>query len=300
MQLNVWIILIAFGGAGLVALPDSRGVLVALLVQWAGIIGTLSSFIQEGGGWRIIAVEALTALVCVGLLGWTVQTLHKIKPGEVPGIADEYEDGWQQERFGQPGTTRQQALSDLLLQTVILLAGAVAGFGLARIYPLGGSEESLLAFYWIVLSSVLTLVLHGARDAVKQAVGLLVLLNAVALLVGTAGVRTPDPYTLGLLSLCRIGLAGLLSYVLVRLKAGFFDLDFGNLFDARSGTAPYSTALALVNVEPGGSYSEEVTLPDGEVAEEQALEPAHDSDQDAEPAPQEAQDVPDAREVEVE
>src|SRR5207237_6334161 len=79
---------------------------------------------------------------------------------------------------------------------------------------------------------------------VKQAVALLALLNAAALLVNIT--ISPGIVVPALLGVTRIALAGILAYGWMLIKALFGDLDFGRLFDTRSG-APAETALVVSN-----------------------------------------------------
>ena len=132
--------------------------------------------------------------------------------------------------------------ADDLWPLVVAVAAAIAGLVLARLYPLGGSEGLMVAFYWTVLAGMLVLVLEGARDPVKLAVGLLALLNAAALLLNTltseAQDVASDPIALGLMSVCRIALAARLAYAWVIVHASFSGLSLSPLFSARDPAPP--------------------------------------------------------------
>jgi hypothetical protein len=149
------------------------------------------------------------------------------------------------------------------------LVVGVAGFGLARLYNLGAREDGILAFYWIALSGMVTLVVHGTRDGVKLAAGLMSLLNAAVLALHLLGPTLPGPVTLGLLSVSRIAVCVVLAYTWMLLKVTFMSLDLGltGLFDGRDGRWPTETAIVV-----SGQRLEMVSEEDEE-AEEELEEP---------------------------
>jgi len=245
MQITLPLILIALGSLGIVAVREARLVIAALLVQWGGIVLML----LDSLGWaRVVWFEGAVALVSVLLLAWTILNLRAAGREEMAGIGE----GQGQERHNTNG--RQSGLVDQALLWVTALAGGVAGFGLARLYPLGGSDDEMLAFFWLLLSASLSLVVHGARDMLKLGTGLLVLLNAVAFIIETLALDTLDDMTLGLLGVCRVALVALFCYLLVALKVTFLDADLDDIFDARLGIDANETALVLVGAD-GGGYS---------------------------------------------
>jgi hypothetical protein len=262
MQITLPLVLIAIGSVAIVALREGRLLVAALFVQWGGMVLLLLGSMP---GARAAWVELVVGLVCLVLLGWSVWTLHNLKIEDVPGLDESHRAGWllRQERRSWYG--RESGLADQALLWVIALAGGVAGFGLARLYPLGGSEEVMLAFYWILLSAVLSLVVHGARDLLKLGVGLLVLLNAIALLVETLALGLLSDVTLGLLGLCRLGLVLTVSYLLVVLKVTFLDADLEDIFDARAGITGDEMALVVVGRD---STNYELQITDYELGED--------------------------------
>jgi hypothetical protein len=148
---------------------------------------------------------------------------------------------------------------------MIVLASGIAGYGLAQLYPIGGSQESLLTFYWTLLAGVLILVVEAPRSHIKMAVGLVLLLNSVTLLALTAGQALPGTATLGALAASRVALCVVVAYSWVLLKVAFREPDMTMLFNARNGIS--TTALAVA--ESGTADSEVARV---------AIEPDVDSD----------------------
>ena len=247
MEITLPLVIIAVGSVALVALRDWRLLVAALVVQWGGL-GLLLLDLMPGGraGW----LELTTALVSGVVLGWTVLSLHNVNPRDVRGLDEAERDSWQYRRERKAQNARQEGLADQALLWVTALAGGVAGFGLARLYSLGGPDDAMLAFYWIVLSGALSMVVHGARDLMKVGTGLVVVLNAVALLVETMTLGSLSDVTLGLFAACRLAVVVLISYLLVVLKVKFLDADLDDLFDTRAG----SDAGEMAIVAAGDAY----------------------------------------------
>lgn len=259
METLIPLILIGMGSAAIVVGRDGRVLVAGLGVQWLGVAWatlTMGASGLEGGALLAALAEGVAAAVCVAILWLTLGSLDEMRVVDLSGL-----DGAQIERLKRAelrARRRQQAQMgavDQFWPLVIALAGGMAGFALARLYPLGGSEESVLAFYWVALSGVLALVLDGAREPVKLGVGLLALLNGAFLLVNTLGLSIVDsPVVAGAMAVVRIGLAALLAYGWMTLKASYNEVDLTPLFDSRSEAQILSTTSALVTVghEDGG------------------------------------------------
>jgi hypothetical protein len=133
----------------------------------------------------------------------------------------------------------------------------------------------MVAFYWILLSGALSLVVHGARDLIKLGVGLLVLLNAFAMLVETMALDTLSDVALGLLGVSRVALVLVISYLLVVLKVTFLDADLDDIFDVRAGITGDEMALVAVGAGEGDYFYTEAAEPAldaaGEVGTEKEL-----------------------------
>jgi hypothetical protein len=125
----------------------------------------------------------------------------------------------------------------------------VAGYGLARINPLGVNEGDMLAFFWVALAAILALILDGARSAVKLGLGLLSLLNAAFLLLYITGSAAPPVGVLALAALGRIGAGMLASYLWLALGEWFGSLNLNTLFDRRDGISPSSESVSLAVVD---------------------------------------------------
>jgi hypothetical protein len=224
MQLIIPLVLIALGGAGLVVIRNARMALGALAVQWLGVAWVAFLLSPSEIALSVAAVEAVVAVVCLAMLGTTLLNLQKLK-GEPEGRAlpGPYEVAW---------------------LAAIVLTGGVVGVGLAALYTLGGVEGSMVAIYWVFLTGVLALVVEGSRSPVKLAAGLLTLLNGTLLLALAASPTLSGPVMLGLMSLTRIAVAGILAYAWVLLKAVFLDLNLNVLFDIGS-SPPMETALVV-------------------------------------------------------
>jgi hypothetical protein len=246
METILPLIVIGLGSAALLILRIGQLVLGGLLLQWAGLI--VVTLMMGGVAPGVLAAEGIAALVCVGILS---MTLTNLRYGSSPGTRLRVRQG-----SSVPGS------ADDLWPLVVAVGAAIAGLVLARLYPLGGSEGLMVAFYWTVLAGMLVLVLEGARDPVKLAAGLLALLNAAALLLSTLPGAASDPIALGLMSVCRIALAAILAYAWVVVHTLYSELSFSPLFSARD------SAPATDPVEDGGGAAgvgpEEGASVDGE------------------------------------
>jgi len=254
--METWIplVLIALGGAAIVAGREGRTLVIAMVVQWLGLawatyaLGVGEATLTEATPTPAV-VEASTALVCAVIFWLTLSAIDELVPGAVDELdkvqierLKRAEARARRRRRGQPTPL------DQLWPLVLVVAGGVGGYALARLYPIGESEAALLAFYWVTLSGVLALVIDGASEPVKLGVGLLALLNGAFLLVeslipGMAGSVT----ILAIGSACRIGLAAIVAYSWGVLRASYNDLDLGPLFSARDAGA--DAELALVTKE---------------------------------------------------
>jgi hypothetical protein len=245
------VILVAIGGAALVALRDMRAVLGGLALQWLGLTWIAGQMPSAGtflGLGQTPAIEIGTALASVAILGVTMLNLSSVRAERLPGL-DEFQKATlrrAEERARRASRPRPSFADQLWVWTLVVTAGA-AGYALAHVYSPGANELGLTAFYWMALSGVLALVLEGARNPLKLAVGLLALLNSAVLLVYVLGTPAPPQVVLGLMSAGRIAFAALLAYGMTLLKLAFLDLDLGPLFDMRGATRVSETALVVID-----------------------------------------------------
>jgi|GEM_PF-4524135 len=286
MQAFFPLILVALGGATLIIARPTGWILAALALHWSGVVWALTFVVPLNADWAAPAIELLTAVVCLAVL-WSTSRSLQAHGTERQERSDDAE--WERQWRGRSRSTlpsahsqavrgqrrgnrndggvqpRSRDRADQLWLIVTVLASGIAGFGLAQIYPISGSQESLLAFYWTLLAGVLILVVEAPRSHIKMAVGLILLLNSVTLLVLTAGQILPGAATLGVLAASRIALCVVVAYSWVLLKVAFREPDMTTLFNARSGVP--TTALAVVE---SGTADTEVTRV--------AIEPDVDSD----------------------
>ncbi|HKP54538.1 MAG TPA: hypothetical protein VJ183_18025 [Chloroflexia bacterium] len=252
MDTIIPLILIALGSATIVVGREGRVLLVGLGMQWAGVAWAVLTLGAGGGPLAAVIVEGLTALVSIAIMWVTLAGVDEMLPESVSSL-----DSAAIERLKRAEARARRRLRaqigavDQLWPLVIVLAGGVAGFALARLYPLGGSEAALLAFYWVTLTGVLALVIDGAREPVKLGVGLLALLNGAFLLVETLGLGVAsNPVALGLMSASKIALAGIVAYGWGMLKSSYNELDLTPLFDSRNEVVSEEVQEAKVeNIE---------------------------------------------------
>jgi len=226
MQLTPPIILIAIGGLALVTQRNSLLVLGGLLVQWAGLALLVAQMQSDTSA---ALVEIVTALGCCAIFGLTIWNLSRPRGKALPAMA----------------SPRREITDQIWLWASALVAG-VAGYGLAQLYPLGGSPQDLVPFYWLLLPAIVTLVIDGWRDPVKLGVGILSLFNAGLLLVYMFGVRAPGPVLYGLAAVARLAMAAIFGYAWLFIKVEYGGLDLNSLFDMRDGRIATETALAIV------------------------------------------------------
>ena len=255
METVIPLILVGLGCATLVIARGGWLVLGGLVVQWAGLIIT-SILLGVASNPGVHIAEAVTALACGAVLALTLLGLGASNRG---GLSSR-----RRARYEQHGAQpTQEGTVDDLWPLVVVLAAAIAGLVLARLYPLGGAEGTMIAFYWSALAGVLVLVLDGAREPVKLAAGLLALLNAVALLLNALPGGAPEPVAIGLMAVGRVALALTLAYSWTLLHALFSDLTLAPLFESRG---PDTSTDAVENAEQAvGEGSEVQGLPSNEV-----------------------------------
>ena len=245
METIIPLILIGLGSAAIVVGRDGRVLVGGLAAQWLGMAWATYNL---GGGLAAAIGETVAALVCVAVMWLTLGDIDEMLPDTVASL-----DSAQVARLkraelrARRRRLAQMGAVDQLWPLVIVLAGGVAGFALAKLYPLGGNDGDLLAFYWVILSGVLALVIDGAREPMKLAVGLFALLNGSFLLVNTLGLNSEsNVVTAGLMAACRVGLAVLLAYGWALLKSTYNEVDLTPLFDSRSEAQLQNTETGLV------------------------------------------------------
>jgi hypothetical protein len=260
------LLLVALGSLTLLVLRDGRVVLVGLGAQWLGLIGTVIAGTSAGGNTLgLVGVEGVTLLVCLTVLFITLRNLRNVRLSTLPGLSGERRRLLlRAEDTGAdlpPRWSREGLVDQAWLWGVALVVG-IAGFGLARLYNLGAPEDGILAFYWIALSGMVTLVVHGTRDSVKLAAGLISLLNATSLALHLLGLSAPGPAVMALLSACRLAACLVLAYAWMLLKVTFMsaDLGLGALFDGRDGRWGTETALVVSGQVPNIDSQEDMEL----------------------------------------
>jgi hypothetical protein len=217
----------------LITQREPRIALGAFFLQWVGIAWLVWVSPSGGGGRFSALVEIVAAISTCAVMGLTL-----FRTG-LPGDRN----------YGAAGSrARRQGPDWILLWGVGALAG-VAGYGLARVKPLGVNEHDLLGFFWVALAAVLMLTLEGARSAVKLELGILSLFNAAFLLLYMTGSEVPAVGLLALGALARIGAGMLASYSWLKIGERYDTLNLNALFDSREGIRPGSSSLALAVVE---------------------------------------------------
>jgi hypothetical protein len=231
MQLTIPLTLIALGGLLLITQRNRWLVLGALLVQWAGFAWQIFAL---PSGSSLAPVEAVTGVACCGILALTVRNLGLVKDSSQPTAAH------------AQGSLQSAIMDQVWLWAIALVAG-LAGFGLARLYPLGSREQDLTAFYWMILPAMLAIVIDGSRDPLKMGAGVISLANGAILLVYSHSATSPDVIFLGLAAICRVAAAAILGYTLLALKMSYLTFDLNILFDMRDSKIATGTALALIS-----------------------------------------------------
>ncbi len=226
-------ILIAIGSAILLTQRDMRIGLAAFLAQWLGIAWIVWTSTAPGAGIYPASVEIATAVITVIVMALTIFRRRPV-PTAKKGKRT------RPEVVRTPGVIQDW----LWLWGLALLVG-VAGYGLARITDVGVPENSLLAFYWVVLPSVLLIVLEGSRSAVKLGLALLSLSNAACLFLYLTAISAQEASVLGIAALSRLVLGVLISYLWYMLAARYDSQDLNTLFDRRAGIMPANTNTGL-------------------------------------------------------
>lgn len=226
-------ILIGIAGLLLITQRESRIALGAFFLQWVGIVWLIWTSTSGAGGAFSALVELVTAISACTVMALTLFRTCLPTDKNYNSIRSR--------------NARTQAPDWILMWGVALLAG-VAGYGLARISPFGGTESELLGFFWIGLGAILMLTLEGARSAVKLLLGILSLFNAAFLLLFITGSAVPALGLLALGAISRIGAGLIASYFWLKVGDRYDTLNLNALFDSREGIEPQSnnTALAVV------------------------------------------------------
>jgi hypothetical protein len=226
-------ILIAVSSAVLLTQRDTRVGLVAFLAQWLGIAWIVWTSTAPGAGIYPASIEIATAIITVIVMALTILR-RRPAPAAKKGKRE------------QPKAKRAPvSIQDWLWLWGLALLVGVAGYGLARITDVGVPENSLLAFYWIILPSVLLIVLEGSRSAVKLGLALLSLSNAACLFLYLTAISAPETGVIGVAALSRLVLGVLVSYLWYMLAARYDTQDLNTLFDRRAGIMPANTNTGL-------------------------------------------------------
>ena len=222
---------------------DVRVALGAFFLQWASMGWLVWMSPSPAASSLSALVELVTALSTSTVMALTLfRTASTDDQIYVPGGTG-VRAGRRSLRLPGSGGSRQPQ-DWILLWGLGTLAG-VAGYGLARVNPLGVSEGDLLAFFWVVLATILMLTLDGSRSAVKLGLGLLSLLNSAFLLLYIAGSAAPSVGVLAIAALARIGAGMLASYLWLAIGERYGTLNLNALFDRREGAAVRSSSMAL-------------------------------------------------------
>jgi hypothetical protein len=246
MQFTLPTVLIALGGLALITQRNGWLVLGGLLVQWVGFAWQISSL---PAGSSVALLEVVTAAACGAIMALSIRNTPRASSAT----------GAARITTGPRAGARQAAFVDQLWLWAIALVAGLAGFGLARLYPLGGSEQDLIAFYWMLLPAVLALVIDGSRDPVKLGASLIALFNTSLSLVYPLSATSPSVSLLGLAALCRVVLAALSGYSWHLLKMSHRELDLNWLFDMRDGKVETVTALMIADTfVPAGPEATEL------------------------------------------
>ena len=259
MTLLVPLLLVAVGSAGLVVLREWRATLAAFAVQWLGTAWAIALLTNTADAALILgvttqsAVEIVTAVVCIAVLIITMRSIGRETSPNGSGLA------------------AQELLADYLLPGAAVLLAGIAGTGFARLFPLGEDPTGDLIFYWLLMSGALTLVLEGARYPLKLTAGLLVLLNAVALLIYTISPAAPTTAILALFSFARLALTTILAYGGLLLVAIFKDFSLDPLFTSRD-VQPHSLGMAIISVADENPGDSEIVIEGSDTFTDDAIE----------------------------
>lgn len=220
---------------------------MAFLAQWLGIAWIVWTSTAPGAGIYPASVEIATAVITVIVIALTIFRRR-------PSVAAKKGKRVRPDAVRAPG-----AIQDWLWLWGLALLVGVAGYGLARITDVGMPENSLLAFYWVVLPSVLLIVLEGSRSAVKLGLALLSLSNAACLFLYLTAISAHEASVIGIAALSRLVLGVLISYLWYMLAARYDSQDLNTLFDRRAGIMPANTntGLAIRQDDPGTKGSKQ-------------------------------------------
>jgi hypothetical protein len=226
-------ILIAISSAFLLTQRDTRIGLVAFLAQWLGLAWIVWTSTAPGAGIYPASIEIATGVITVLIMALTV---FRRRPAPITKKGKRV----QPEAARAPG-----AIQDWLWLWGLALLVGVAGYALAQITNVGIPENSLLAFYWVVLPAVLLVVLEGSRSAVKLGLALLSLSNAACLFLYLTATGAHEVGVIGIAALSRLVLGMLMSYLWYMLAARYDSHDLDTLFDRRAGIMPANTNTGL-------------------------------------------------------
>src|SRR5947209_2418647 len=107
-----------------------------------------------------------------------MREVSSARPDQLPGLDESQKAMLRRAEERARVAAASTSLADRLWVWVLVVGAGTAGYALGHIYSSGADETNVVAFYWVALSGVLIVVLDGARDSVKLAVGSLTLLNA--------------------------------------------------------------------------------------------------------------------------
>ncbi|NTV63330.1 MAG: hypothetical protein HGA65_07305 [Oscillochloris sp.] len=240
MQINWFIIGIGVTAAVVLLFRDWRLTLAALLLNYLSLALFLAEqrFVTPDMAIlglefsTLVLVKLITGLSVTMILGITALTFSREY-----GLENLDEFGLAELRRAARAAQRQRAnqpfqLSDYVLPFWAGVLALLASLTLPRVYPIAPTEASDFAWYWLVLTGLLTIA--TASDLLKIGLGLLLCASSIDLLY-TAVVSTPEASglnvaPLALLSLFNILLALAVAYLSGLLYGRLKTLELNELY----------------------------------------------------------------------
>jgi hypothetical protein len=240
LQINWMLILIGATAAIVLLFRDWRLTVPALLVNYLA----LALFVAEQRfvppDVSVLGLE-LSSLVLSKLITGVAVTLilaiTALTFSREYGLESLDEFGLAELRRAARAAQRQRAaapfqLSDYVVPFWAAVLALLASLALPRIYPIGSTEAVDFAWYWLVLTGLLTIA--TAADLLKIGLGLLLCVSSIDLLytavVSTPGESNLNVVPLALLSLFHVLLALAIAYLAGLLYGRLKTLELNELY----------------------------------------------------------------------
>ncbi len=229
LAFNVWIILLGLSAGGILVLRDWRSTVTALAINYVALAGLINEqpFVRADLPLLGMSSLALIKLISGGCAA-LILIVTALTFSREYGLEDLDEFGQAELRRALRAMARQRSTETMRLGDYVLpfwagVAALVASVMLPLIYPIAPSPSLDFAWYWLVLSGMLTIA--TASDVLKIGLGMLICTSGIDLLYSTV-ISAPAASGLKIMPLLLLSVVQILLALAIAYLAG---LMYGRL-----------------------------------------------------------------------